>query len=311
MVATTPPEIADKHAWLVDDEKWMAARAKAWLPIEAWLRTNAYSGNELRQLHSYFVFGRMAANTKWRGRYLPSIPLFYRLWLHPDVSVDNWNTQSKFTTWEDYDASRDAFRHASSATPRAFGDEVERRLFEALLGGEPVRSFLHSDKYSYGIREWSTRSIAIFLPHADGALIGVNRVLASKTRVAIRPAVRLVMAQVLKHGLEVAWAEMFQKKERVAHLTNSLDLVASFSRKSPARAADRGARERIELARELAGLFDSGVGPARFQSLWRARRPSTKRVAATSPARSTKKPRPTSAKKKKAPAKRKAPKRKG
>ena len=287
MLDKTPPEIASNQAWLVNDERWMKARLRAWARVESWLKRRSYSANELRQLHSYFVFGRMAGSTRWQSRYLPSIPLFFRLWLHPDASDENWATQARFTTWEDFEASMIAFRYASYAVPRPYGDELEHRLFETLLGGEPVRSFLDAGKYSYGVREWTSRSTAVYFAHADGLALELSQALTSN--VVARPAIRLSMHQFVKYGVEPAWAEIFRKKDRTARITKLFDLVAAIVAGAAARASKEGAAApRVELARDLAELFDSGKGPARFQSLWRSRKAAAKPGSSRAPAAAAK-----------------------
>ncbi|NQZ10585.1 MAG: hypothetical protein HRT35_25825 [Algicola sp.] len=78
--------------WAIKDKQWLKTRREEWVTIRNNLATTTLLVKEIKQLERYFL----------RGKDEEQILLIFRLWFHPDDSVENWNDMSANVTARDF-----------------------------------------------------------------------------------------------------------------------------------------------------------------------------------------------------------------
>jgi hypothetical protein len=253
--------IVDTTAWLINDPAWAAARKAAWKKIAAnGLGDIERSARELRALETYFLTGKSRAPVKLASRELPSVPLFFRLWFHPDRSEANWHAQLEATVWIDYDLSvSELWFLCGDNGPGING--LESRMYDVLLGGRPTRSLLSHDPKGQLVR--TDESIERYRATAPiGALELALRVPGKYTRLVARHSIRHWLAMPDHPG----WSEIVDSADASLWLNRLFHQIRFRSAPEGVKASTP---DQIELATELRELFNQGGGPARFQHQWR------------------------------------------
>jgi hypothetical protein len=262
---TTPEPVSsastDTKAWAIKDSTWVEARKKAWKKIAAnGLGNIERQASEVRALESYFLTGKTRLPVKWASRELPSVPLLFRVWFHPDRSEANWQAQLEATLWIDYDLSVSELWFLCGDNGPGI-DGLESRMYDLLLGGPPTRSLLSHDPKGQLVRtDESIERYRVTVP--IGALELALRVPGKYTRLVARYSIRHWLAMP-DHP---SWSEIVDSDDASQWLNRLFNHVRF-------RSAPEGVKsstpDQIELATELRELFDQGIGPARFQHQWR------------------------------------------
>lgn len=149
MAFPQPVAITDTSAWLVKDEAWVASRKEQWRAFGPAMKVIQPTAAEARAVERYYLTGKQSVPQKWHDEF-PSLALFFRLWMHPDDSEENWRAQTDATVWEDYNLSRSLVWGVAGDNGPGLTNGLEERLYEWLFGGEDTRRFLDIEEYRYG-----------------------------------------------------------------------------------------------------------------------------------------------------------------
>lgn len=273
-----PKAITDNSAWKAGDASWMAERKAQWRAHAVHIEPMNYGATETTLLREYFLFGRMPSEVNWCGSRLPWIPLFYRIWFHPDRSDNSWAQQLKISTWQEFRISVSCFHKICSRGDALAG--LEERLATALEGPPKVRRVLDSPSMYPESVAWDKRRVAEWQPVADRHIQDLCDALARED-LSPRCASRYAFPYYEQCGDPIAWSRVVapQFRTRLSTFFQLIDAaIARGKQRSKLTAAQQG---RVELARELATLFDNGFGPREFQALWKGRKKGSEPTTAT------------------------------
>lgn len=258
-----PPAIADTSAWLTKDASWVEARKDAWRTLAPTLKVLERSARELKAIEVYYLTGKCAVPLKWGAHEYPSIPLLFRLWMHPDQSAVNWAAQVAATVWEDYDISVRMLRALGGGNGPGLGG-AEARLCDALLDGSATRCFLDVNRYAIGRIAPTERSLGAYHLEVGFADLRLALELPEKNPRLLQ---RFVIRTWLRKPEHTVWSKLFANRHAVSHMHRAFHLIRF---KASPDGASASTPAQVELAKELLALFDQGGGPEQFQQAWRA-----------------------------------------
>jgi hypothetical protein len=254
--------IADRSAWRVKDPAWVADRKAQWARLSDKIDALHLTARERKIVEKYFMTGASPNPTIWHVHECPSVPLLFRLWLHPDQSESNWDAQLRATVWDDYHETLRLLINLWDDNGPGL-DGAEKRWHRVLLGGPTTRSFLGGGYYR-GVIEYEERSISSWRGFPGSVVHTLALVLELNTKNP-RVASRYKISELLDDVTHKEWRDVFEEPSRRKRLMRLFDLVRFKASSFGESASTPG---QVELAKELLALFDEGRGPEHFQQLW-------------------------------------------
>lgn len=263
---TKPKAIAATSAWHTADPRWVDERKQQWRAHALHIKPANHGAKETAILRDYFLLGTTPEEVDWAGEPLPWLPLFYRLWFHPDTSPRNWTAQVGFTTWQDYCESARCFRAISLPADSGLSG-LEERVAAAIFGPPATRKILKRPPIYQRQSAWVERSLADLYAFPDHYLFELAQAL-KREDINVRCASRYELRYFDEHGHPVAWKRVLDDPDAKVQLFQLFELITSTLARGKSRSRTKALRDRLELAQELATLFGGNFGPPALQELW-------------------------------------------